>query len=428
MAWFARKKQEPIEEEVVEEPTLPDPPAVDDAGLRGVHDHLDYLLGLVEPLKPFGMSLLEAWDQVMCEDIDSMINVPPNSTARVEGYAVRAADLLNDDGQLAEPLQIVDGEIERLPESSAYHVAAGEVLPRGANAVLPISFATSEDGRATLLDKVAEGEYVRAAGEHLRLGTRLLSEGDVLDERAIGLLAGAGIDKVLVRPRPRVVIVSSGDRLVEPGADVQLGDTTDANSYMIAAAAKAAGAQVFRVAVHSNDRDEITQAITDQLIRADFVISTTGGKREDYEAVSAVMGELGLVDNASVAMSPGRTQTFGLIGEDRVPMMMLPGNPISAYVTFYAFALPIIRQLMGLKPEHRAVRAIAEVGLRSVKGQMHLLRGNVRQEGSVRYVTQVTEPHALGELAKTNALILLDENVETVRAGEAVKIWEFDED
>lgn len=429
MAWFGRKKQdEVVEEEIIEEPRLPEPPAADAQGLRSVADHTAYLLSLVEPLRPFGVALLEAWDQVLCEDIDSSINVPPASTAKVAGYAVRAADLIDDDGHLAAPLEIVDATVEWLPEAGAAVVAPGDVLPKGATAVLPSTFATVEDGRAHLIEKVADGEYLRSAGEHLRLGTRLLSEGDVLDERSIGLLASAGVDKVLVRPRPRVVIVSSGDNLVEPGGDVAHGQAADTNSFMIAAAAKAAGATVFRVAVHSNDPDAIREAITDQLIRADLVISTSGGKREDYESVSQVMGELGLIDSVDVAMTPGRTQTFGLIGDDRVPMMMLPGNPVSAYVTFQAFARPLIRQLMGARTDHRAVRAIAGTTLRSMLGQMHLLRGRAWSEGSVRHVEQVTDPHALSELARSNALIVLDEATEMVRPGEAVKVWLFEEE
>nr|WP_231980063.1 molybdopterin-binding protein [Tessaracoccus coleopterorum] len=232
----------------------------------------------------------------------------------------------------------------------------------------------------------------------------------------------------MVRPRPRVVVVSSGEHLVDPSAHIGHGESADANSFMIAAAARAAGATVFRVAVHSNDRDAIRQAITDQLIRADLVISTTGGRREDYEAVVAVMEESGLVDSVNVAMSPGRMQTFGLIGEDRVPMLMLPGNPVSAYVTFQAFARPLILQLMGAGTQHRAVRAIATQGVRSVAGQLHLLRGRVTSEGSVRHVAPVSMPHALGELAAANALIVVDETVEQVRAGEAVKVWLLDED
>ena len=432
MAWFGgRKKQEPaVVEEIPEEPRLPEPPALNASGLRSVADHSAYLLSLVKPLEPFGTSLLEAWDQVMCEDIDSSINVPPNSTAKVAGYAVRAADLMDDEGHLAEPLDIVEAGVERLPERAAVVVSPGDVLPRGANAVLPETFATLEDSHAHLIEKVAEGEYVRAAGEHLAVGTRLLSEGETLDDRAIGLLAGAGIDKVMVRPRPRVVVVSSGENLVDPGAEVNHGDATDANSYMISAAARAAGATVFRVAVHSNDPDAIRTAITDQLIRADLVISTTGGRREDYEAVAGVMNELGLVDSVDVAMSPGRTQTFGLIGEDdeRVPMLMLPGNPVSAYVSFHAFARPLIRQLMGARTDHRAVRAITSTMLRSSQGTMHLLRGRVTLEGSIRHVEQVAMPHALGELSQANAFIILDESVETVKAGQAVKVWLFDEE
>lgn len=431
MAWFGgRKKQEPVVEEVPEEPRLPEPPALSASGMRSVADHLSYLLSLVEPLEPFGTSLLEAWDQVMCEDIDSSIAVPPNSTAKVAGYAVRAADLTDDDGHLAEPLQIVGADVERLPEGGAVVVSPGEVLPRGANAVLPETFATLEENHARLIERVTEGEYVRAAGEHLALGTRLLSEGEILDDRSIGLLAGAGIDKVMVRPRPRVVVVSSGERLVEAGAEIHHGEATDANSYLIAAAARAAGATVFRVAAHSNDPDAIRTAITDQLIRADLVISTTGGRREDYEAVAAVMRDLGLVDSVDVAMSPGRTQTFGLIGDhgEQVPMLMLPGNPVSAYVSFHAFARPLIRRLMGARTEHRAVRAITSGMLRSLKGTMHLLRGRVTLEGSVRHVEQVAMPHALGELAHANALIVLDESVETVKAGQAVKVWLFDEE
>ncbi len=432
MAWFARNKKQSVEvldvPEIVEEPLLPKPPAPDAAGLRSVADHTSYLLSLVDPLRPFGMALLDAWDQVLCEDIDSMINVPPNSTARIEGYAVRATDLYDVDGYLTESLEIVEPGVERLPERAAVVVAPGDVLPRGANAVLPATFGTVADGSVRPVERVSVGEYVRAAGDHLRVGTRLLSEGDRLGDRSIGLLSGAGIEKVMVRPRPRVVVISSGEHLVDPGGEVAYGQVADANSFMIAAAARAVGATVFRVAVHTNDPAAIKQVITDQLIRADLVISTTGGKREDYEAVVAVMKDLGLVDEVNVAMSPGKMQTFGLIGEDRVPMLMLPGNPVSAYVSFQTFARPLILRLMGAGTQHRALRAIATQPIRSVQGQLHLLRGRVTTEGSVRHVAPITMPHALGELAAANALIVVDESVDQVRAGEAVKVWLLDEE
>mgnify|MGYP001691468400 FL=1 len=427
MALFGRRKHVEEEPQNVEEtpvPTLPPPPEPDLNGLRRVQDHVEYLLELVEPLKPFGMSVLEAWNQVICEDIDSMINVPPNSTSKVAGYAVRAADMW-DNGQLVESLQLVTGT-EHLGVGQAVPVDVGAVVPRGTTAVLPHSYATIAGERIEIIQEVTEGEYLRAAGEHLAVGDRLLSEGDVLTDRSVGMLAAAGIDKVLVRPRPRVVVVSSGADLVEPGESVGYGESTDANSFLISAAARAAGATVFRVAVHSNDKQELKQAITDQLIRADLVISTTGGRREEYEAVAEAMSELGLVDAVEVAMSPGRTQTFGLIGEERVPMVMLPGNPVSAYVSFQVFVWPLLRRLMGADVRRRSVRAIARTTMRSIWGQRHLLRAEVIDDGRLRTATRISDPFAMAELGRANALIVLDEDTELVRPGEAVQCWLLD--
>lgn len=429
MALFGRKKPMPVEEEpVVEEPRLPEAPPVNAAGLRSARDHREYLLSLVEPLRPFGMSLLEAWDQVMCEDIDSMINVPPNSTSKVEGYAVRATDLVDSEGNLVESLDLVDQTGERLERGAAVAVRVSDVLPRGATAVLPSSFATLSEGKLALVDTVAEGDYVRAAGEHLAIGTRLLSQGEVLNDRAIGMLAGAGIDKVLVRPRPRIVVLSSGEDMVDPGEELRHGQTTDSNSFMIAAAARAAGATVFRVAIHSNDRDHLKQVVSDQLIRADLLVSASGGRLGDYEAMAAAMADLGLTDSVDVAMSPGRTQTFGLIGEEQVPMVMLPGNPVSAYVSFHAFVWPLIRRLAGADENRRPVRAITSTTLRSTRGQLHLLRADLRSSSSVRTVERVQDPHALTELVRSNALIVLDEETEMIAAGQAVMCWQLDED
>jgi len=427
MALFGRRKhaeQEPQTEEEAPAPTLPPPPEPDLNGLRRVQDHVEYLLELVEPLKPFGMSVLEAWNQVICEDIDSMINVPPNSTSKVAGYAVRAADLWDND-QPVGSLQLATGT-EHLGVGQAVPVDVGEVVPRGTTAVLPYSYATISGERIEVIQEVSEGEYLRAAGEHLAVGDRLLSEGDVLTDRSVGMLAAAGIDKVLVRPRPRVVVVSSGADLVEPGESVGYGESTDANSFLISAAARAAGATVFRVAVHSNDKQELKQAITDQLIRADLVISTTGGRREEYEAVAEAMSELGLVDAVEVAMSPGRTQTFGLIGEERVPMVMLPGNPVSAYVSFQVFVWPLLRRLMGADVRRKPVRAIARTTMRSIWGQRHLLRAEVIDDGRLRTATRISDPFAMAELGRANALIVLDEDTELVRPGEAVQCWLLD--
>lgn len=169
MGLFGRKKEDAVGESVVEEevvPTLPPGPPLNADGLRSVGDHREYLLSLVEPLRPFGMSVLEAWNQVMCEDVISLINVPPNSTSKIDGYAVRAADLIDEDGNLREFITLGE-DLERLPALTAVVVGVGQVLPRGANAVLPVTFATLQDGKLYLIDRVQTGDYMRAAGSIL---------------------------------------------------------------------------------------------------------------------------------------------------------------------------------------------------------------------------------------------------------------------
>lgn len=432
MALFGRKKNHlPADEEIVETAatTLPSPPEPNAVGLRHLTDHMDYLLSLVEPLPPFGMHLLEAWNQTLCEDLAAMAAVPPVDLATMDGYAVRASDV--DIARRGEPvpLRLVEAADFALQDGVAVPVVARTAMPSGADAVLPERFGTAENGWLRVHERVSRGEYVTRAGSSMAIGTPLMHSGERLDARSIGLLAGAGIDKVFVRPRPRVVVLSSGDDIIEPGVEMGRNDKTwDANSYLIAAAAKAAGAQVWRVGIIGNDREKLRETITDQLIRADIVISTTGSQR-DYERIKDVLSDLGQTDFTEVAMLPGKTQAFGLVGDDKVPMILLPGNPVSAYVSFQVFVRPLLRKLMGIEHAgYRPVRAIATSMLRSGAGQVQLMRGVVRKQHGIRNVEAVHDPDPLRELASCNALIVLDEKTEVVRAGESAMCWLLDDE
>lgn len=431
MPLFGRKKKPQQVEEQVEEPafTLPTPPALNDAGLRDLKAHLDYLLGLVEPLPPFGMQLLEAWNQTLCEELVSMAAVPPVDLANMDGYAVRSADLINASTDLPVILAVIEEPHGELPELSAVPVTARTPMPHDTDAVLPERYGTREDVILAVHEGVLAGENVTPAGSAMAIGTHLMASGDRLDARHIGLLAGAGIDKVFVRPRPRVVVLSSGEDILEPGLEMGHSDKTwDANSYLISAAARAVGAQVWRVGIVGNDPEKLSETVTDQLIRADLVISTTGSQR-DYERIKSVLDGLGQADFTEVAMLPGKTQAFGLVGDERVPMILLPGNPVSAYVTFQAFVRPLLRKLMGIEPaEYTPVRAIASNVMRSAPGQVQLMRGIVRKERGIRTVEAIHDPEPLRELADCNALIYLDENTEVIRAGESALCWLLDED
>jgi molybdopterin molybdotransferase len=257
-------------------------------------------------------------------------------------------------------------------------------------------------------------------------------QGDLLGPRDIGVLAGIGLDKVLVRPRPRVVVISTGSELVEPGAPLERDEQIyDANSFLLAAAVRSTRASVFRVGQVGDDGDLLKKVITEQLLRADLILTSGGISQGDYDLVKAVMPELGVCDFAQVAMQPGRPQGFGLIGVDRVPMIMLPGNPVSSFVSFEMFVRPVIRRLMGARPYVRpTVKAQAAHAMTSVSGRQQLARGIVSFAPSGQRLVELPGGHGshlLGDLAGANALVVLPTETEHVAAGETLDIWLLDE-
>ena len=188
----------------------------------------------------------------------------------------------------------------------------------------------------------------------------MLPAGTRLGPRQIGLLAAVGRDRVLARPRPRVVVLSTGSELVEPGAPAAGGQIWDSNSFLITRRPARPAPTAFRIGIVPDEPTQLLDAIEDQLIRADLVVTTGGVSVGAYDVVKEVLSRLGTVEFDQVAMQPGMPQGYGVIGPDRTPIFTLPGNPVSAYVSFEVFVRPVIRQLLGAKtiyrPEVRARR------------------------------------------------------------------------
>lgn len=421
MGLFGRKKKVVVEE-VVEEPTptLPTPLASNEAGLRDPEEHREYLLGLVEPLNPFGMSLLDAWDQTLCEDIAAHSNSPAYPSAGVIGYAVDAESVA-----VGETLSL--SSAEDFSAGGAVAVSIGDPLPEGADAVVHAAAAKVNGEELVVTRPIRSGDHVRPAGADVSKGDVLVANGSKLTAREIGLLAGVGIDKVLVRPRPRVVILSVGDDLMDVSSGSDDEQNLDSNSYAIAAAARAIGAQVWRVGPIATDSTQLQESITDQLIRADFVIVTPGPADADAAAVRDAMDALGLTDHARLALQPGGETSFGLIGDDEVPMLVLSHDPTEALVGFHGFAVPIVRKLKGVMPyQPLATRAITTQMLRSEPGVTLLIPAHTRLEHGVRTVEKVDQRHALTRLARANALVVVGDEASVIRAGESVMCWLLD--
>jgi molybdopterin molybdotransferase len=271
-----------------------------------------------------------------------------------------------------------------------------------------------------------KGEHVRPLGDDVRSGDLVVEEGTVLGPRHLGLLAAVGRATVAVRPRPRVVILSTGSELRDPGQPLGHDSIYDGNSYLLAAAARRAGAIAYRVGIVPDEPARFLEALHDQLVRADLVVTSGGVSQGDFDVVKEALRPEGVWFGA-VAMQPGKPQGYGRVGEDRIPIFTLPGNPVSSYVSFQVFVLPALRRMMGMRPEVRpTVPARLTSAISSRPGLRQFLRGSY--DGSSVSPVGGSGSHLIGDLASANCLLVVPEDTTSVEAGATVDVLPLDGD
>ena len=251
-------------------------------------------------------------------------------------------------------------------------------------------------------------------------GSVVLASGTYLQAAQLGLIAAVGRPRVRARPKPRVVIVSTGSELAELGEPLLPGQIYDSNGYALAAAAREAGAIAFRVGPVGDDPKLLIDTIEDQLIRADIVVTTGGVSVGAHDVVREVIGRIGDVTFSKVAMQPGAPQAFGTVGEDKVPFFGLPGNPVSALVSFEVFVRPAIRRLLGSEPIQRPrVRARLTQALTSPAGRRQFVRVRLAVEDGDYVATPVGGPgsHLIASMAQANALAVVPEEITELPVG-----------
>jgi len=256
------------------------------------------------------------------------------------------------------------------------------------------------------------------------------TSGTVLGPREIALLAAVGRGRVAVHPQPRVVVLSTGNELVEPGTPLQPGLITDSNGVTIAAAVQEAGAIAYRVGPVPDDASLLLSTLEDQLVRADLIVTTGGVSAGAYDTVKAVLSRLGTVEFTKVAMQPGMPQGHGTLGPEATPIFTLPGNPVSAYVSFEVFVRPVLRRMLGHASIYRpVVRAVLAEPLYSSPGKRQFARGRLSVEDG-RYVVRPAGgqgSHMLGAMATANCLVVVPEDVTDVPVGTALAVLRLDE-
>jgi molybdopterin molybdotransferase len=226
-----------------------------------------------------------------------------------------------------------------------------------------------------------------------------------------------------------VVILSTGSELREPGDKLASDAIYDSNSFMLAAAVRSAGAIAYRVGIVPDEPAHFADALSDQLVRADLVITSGGVSKGEYDVVKEVLGSLGTVWFGEVRMQPGKPQGFGHVGEDRTPIFTLPGNPVSAYVSFELFVLPALRGMMGRSPQRRPrTQARVTETFRSAFGKEQYVRARYAFDERGPRVTPVGGhgSHLIGDLAQANAIIAVPADTEVVHADSRVEVLVLD--
>lgn len=376
-----------------------------------------------------------ALGRILAQTVRAPRSLPPFANSQMDGYAVRTADLADAPAgstvtlPVAEPIP-AGTAAPRLEPGAAAPIMTGAMLPAGADAVVPIERSVPDtfypagerDGVLVGLPAgVPAGQYIRAAGSDIAAGTVALREGARLGPAQLGLLAALGIAEIPVRAPVRVLLLSTGDEVVEPGRELAAGQIHDANTTLLAASLLGAGAEVIQSRILADTPRGFLSALRGDLSggQADLVVTSGGISKGAYEVVRMALAAEG-VQFCSVAMQPGGPQGIGTV--DGIPFLAFPGNPVSALVSFEVFLRPALTALTGLPVPRTALTAVLAGGAAaSPKGKMQVRRGTYT-DGRVE-LTGGPGSHLVHALAASNALVLIPEETEHVAEGSQVAVW-----
>jgi len=397
--------------------------------------YLATVLRAVRPLPPLDLELNQAYGNVLAEDVRAPGPLPAFDHAVVDGYAARLDDLMDASSHRPVRLNVIGDLVAsswrpvRLTPGTCFSIAAGAALPGNADIVVPTA---DTDGGMAVVEVYRAGKRgsgLRRAGEE-RSGNELLaSAGTYVTPALVAMLAAAGIGHLVVRPSPRVVLLATGDELVEVGRTSQPGQVVDANSHALTAAAVEAGALAYRIGICDDDPEGLRGLLEDQTLRADLIITTGGTGSGPGDMVRRILSRKD-VAFTDVSLYPCGSMGFGTIGGAAgVPILCLPGDTGSALIGFEVLARPVIQLLAGADPVFRpSVRAHLLETVSSPAGLREFRPAHVaeRRGGGYTVAPLAGGPYTLSGLAKANALMVLGERVVTAAAGSTVDVLLLD--
>ncbi len=392
--------------------------------MRTVEEHQAAVTALLPLLPEERVPLTAAHSRVLARDVVAAVALPGFDNSAMDGYAARWAEVGRAaEGAVRLPVaeDIPAGRTDVVPlaPGTVHRIMTGAPLPPGADVVVPVELTDGGTDVVEIRDCPAAGTHLRRAGEDIAAGAVALSAGSPLGAAQLGLAAAVGLTELPVRRRPRVLVLSTGSELVSPGEPLAPGQIYESNSLLLAAAVEEAGGIPRRLHFVPDDVDQFLTTVRAELAGADLLITSGGVSAGAYEVVKDAFGTLGTVEFGKVAMQPGGPQGAGTV--DGVPVVTLPGNPVSAFVSFEVFVRPALRRALGhAAPDRLRAPARLTGPLRSPPGRRQFLRGYV--DGGE--VSQVGGPgsHLVAHLARANCLVAVPEDVTELDAGALVDV------
>ena len=402
--------------------------------MLSVEEALERVLGEFHPLEPEQVPIIETLGRVLAEDVVADADIPPHANSSMDGYAVLVADTAAASRQAPSRLCVV-GELaagyvahaEVVP-GTAIRIMTGAPIPSGADAVVRVEDTEAAGEWVEILAEVPEGQYVRPAGEDVRQGELALPQGTFVRPSEVGMLATLGHSHVQVVRRPRVAILATGDEVVAVEEPLAPGKIRNANSYSNAAQVAKYGGIPVMLGIARDRVEELTAKISAGLAQGVDLFLTSGGVSVgDFDLVKDVLAAEGELEFWRVRMKPGKPLAFGRIGG--VPVLGLPGNPVSVMVSFEMFVRPAILKMLGMTGwERRTVEATLMDAVRRKDDRRHYLRVRVEQhDGEVRaFLTGGQGSGILSSMVKANALAIIPEDWTHAPAGAQVRVIMLD--
>jgi molybdopterin molybdotransferase len=393
-----------------------------------VEEALRHILEKISPLGIERVPILQALGRVLAEDILALRNIPPWDNSAMDGYAVRAEDVLSASKENPVILRVL-GDLPagrvfrgRVGAGEAVRIMTGAPLPQGFDTVVPVEDTEKDGERVKILASPGKGKNIRLSGEDVKSGERVLEEGTLLRPAHIGMLASLQRSMVSVYQQPRVAVLSTGDELLEIDEPWEDGKIVNSNSYSLAALVAESGGIPIQLGIARDRREELAAKVR-QGLAADLLLTSGGVSVGDYDLVKEMLSEMGRMNFWKVAMRPGQPLAFGMIAEK--PLFGLPGNPVSSMISFEQFVRPSLLKMGGHKNLFRpTLQAILKEDIPKKAGLVHFIRCRlVWEKGEVHATTTGEQGSAiLSSMVKAQGLIVLPREQTLATAGEKVKV------